>query len=930
MKKILLLFIPLFYTAFLLAQDESYITINISTYRNAPSPTIHCDNKTDSLCKLKIFFNGGKIKGKAIINYNDKRSSNRYRPTGDAIFYFKDSSVHQKYTHSTGILLTYYPTGELKEKMISPINGNMEYKYKYYKNGDIWEEIEAKHKPGEQNLVLTLTSNPNKVNIYANRSISMNFKKTYHSNGQLKSHTFYDERVTPKYLYKFFSPNGKVDKNANYDKREKNGRRYQYYPNGQLKEVSDHKRGKLDGALTRWAENGNLVHRSGMKSGSYHGKVEIWWDNGAPKELSYHIGYYRNGPLLKWDEQGNHLAQGSFYKGKPVGLANYWDTLGNVTYLSHGSVEKQYSHTYGDPKRIRKETYFITGKGKFKNGKRDGKWAFHYASQGIDKTPINIICAVQSYKNNVLDGKVTVYYPSGNILVEANYKNGWLDGKYISYADDGYILTKGSFEKHKKEGLWTRYHYKSEQIHSIQNYINDSSIETIKAWDKDGFLTQELKDNKRKREKTTFFYHKNGSYSRYVTPYGWKYGHSFDYYDNKQLKESTIYKDKSREKFTLTRYYSNGNKSTKCTYLKRKVVGTFYSWYENKEPKMKIPHKNGLKHGKAYFWDEEGNKTVKQYKEGNEIAIEEDEKKLECACSHPPEKLHQQFAQPLSDHTEHEKVKQRTPDFHIPNSSYKSIYAKDFVYDVHRNETYVHGTMLIFQDLKIEMKNGLELNLTACRQGKNQSQIAFSAFNEASVDAFGLRLNNFDLSVSFPKNILQLYDEKQKRPSSELGITEKSSVRCAVKTLKYEDNGGKEAKVQLDIDNEKEACFQLSEIGFTGFLFDGANPIIDLSPSVYSNDLTFYYIKPDDRTGVVFQTGTLYIPYKNTLVESVTKNVFVNGNAIYGISEISTSDNISSDDLQALSNHFKKNGFKIIQKEFITPNTLQLIWKYSG
>ena len=69
-----------------------------------------------------------------------------------------------------------------------------------------------------------------------------------------------------------------------------------------------------------------------------------------------------------------------------------------------------------------------------------------------------------------------------------------------------------------------------------------------------------------------------------------------------------------------------------------------------------IELKNGLKHGKAYFWDEDGNKTVKQYKEGNEIAIEEDEKKLECACSHPPEKPHLQFAQPLSSHAEHKEV----------------------------------------------------------------------------------------------------------------------------------------------------------------------------------------------------------------------------------------------------------------------------------
>ncbi len=152
-----------------------------------PRWVLTCDNDVDENCTLAVYFPDGSTKATAKVIYHDTR--NRFRPNGDAIVYDTNGKIHQQYDHSTGTLLTFYPTGELQAKMITPIDGDMEYKYVYYKSGQLWEEEVSKHKPGQQSLAFGYSQQ--RDYFYDNQGYSYNFYKTFHSNGKTQISCFY-------------------------------------------------------------------------------------------------------------------------------------------------------------------------------------------------------------------------------------------------------------------------------------------------------------------------------------------------------------------------------------------------------------------------------------------------------------------------------------------------------------------------------------------------------------------------------------------------------------------------------------------------------------------------------------------------------------------------------------------------------------------
>ena len=65
---------------------------------------------------------------------------------------------------------------------------------------------------------------------------------------------------------------------------------------------------------------------------------------------------------------------------------------------------------------------------------------------------------LKNYTNGKLNGKRTVYYPSGSLSLEENYKDGELDGKSTSYHIAGGINCDGTFTNGKINGTLTCYY----------------------------------------------------------------------------------------------------------------------------------------------------------------------------------------------------------------------------------------------------------------------------------------------------------------------------------------------------------------------------------------------------------------------------------------------------------------------------------------
>ncbi len=771
---------------------------------------------------------------------------------------------------------------------------------------------------------------------------------------KLKSHVFIDESAPHlKYVYQYFLPNGKLDKDAIYDKVSgrmmKNGRRYSYYPNGQLREITHYVNDKIGGNRKYWAANGTLIEDGNYKSGSRHGKFESWWENGQPKELSYHQGYYRNGPVLRWHRDGRLLEQGSYYQGKALGVATVWDTLGNLRSENAGSIEVQLFNAYYMDRYINEKTYWYKSEGRLRNGMRDGKWKFFYYQKGKDREIVNGLCTVLNYKKGVLHGKVTVYHPNGSSLLEARFKDGWLEGDYISWHETGDIAVKGTFKNHKKTGLWTRYHHQSAQIYTIRMFENDMNTETYKEWDVDGFLKNDRKDNKAKKQVEFYTFYKSGMKYVSIRPYGWKSMHYYEYDQTGYLKKTRIMQADNVNHYIQTEYYPNGQKSVSCAVVDGKWNGIYSAWYEDGSPKSQIIFENGKRHGTSYSWNEDGVKSATLFENGVQIIQNsKEEEALECACNHAPKEIRNGFMNWFKSYVPFEDVTQRTQYFTISEQSYKRLFSKN----IRASNDQIYGTLAVVNDFYVEVHNGLRLDFTACRRGVNRTHLDINARYNPRNDKTTLSIRDFDMSVEFPQNLLRLYDLENKKPLVvSMKKYQKSSVRFEVKELEYEDENGIPS-VEITQKKGTQPCFQISEIGTTGILFNGNNPQLDFSPVAFpsnlsrrwrksnveeylSSDNTTFNLTPpmkhlNDFMGVYFPNGQLYIFYQNTEIVANAKNIFVDGKEIHGNIEIAISAYPSVSDTNAFLNFLAAKGFEVLETQLINEETLHIFWKYAG
>jgi antitoxin component YwqK of YwqJK toxin-antitoxin module len=143
--------------------------------------------------------------------------------------------------------------------------------------------------------------------------------------------------------------------------------------------------------------------------------------------------------------------RGQFKDDRPVGTFTYYYPSSKLkAIINHvensNRSEGVYYHENGD----------VMSKGVFRDFKKDSIWC-NYSPSGrlINK---------ESYKNDLLNGKTTVYYvpedPNDKslwILSIANFKEGKYDGEYLEYFQGGSPKTKGFYDMNRKTGVWINY-----------------------------------------------------------------------------------------------------------------------------------------------------------------------------------------------------------------------------------------------------------------------------------------------------------------------------------------------------------------------------------------------------------------------------------------------------------------------------------------
>ena len=86
------------------------------------------------------------------------------------------------------------------------------------------------------------------------------------------------------------------------------------------------------------------------------------------------------------------------------------------------------------------------GNGKFKKGKREGKWiSYHENGQLWEKG---------SYKDGKKDGLWEGYLKNGQSGSKGNYKDGKKDGLWETYYENGQLRSKGNWKDSEQDGFW--------------------------------------------------------------------------------------------------------------------------------------------------------------------------------------------------------------------------------------------------------------------------------------------------------------------------------------------------------------------------------------------------------------------------------------------------------------------------------------------
>jgi antitoxin component YwqK of YwqJK toxin-antitoxin module len=437
-----------------------------------------------------------------------------------------------------GYWKTYYVTGVLKSEGLRR-NFELDSTWLFYnQSGELIQKINYKY--GKKNgYSTTYNYNTNTEGTIGSKELYVNDKKEgtafyYYDNGRLKETVNYkngkkegeskeyDQNgvlITLMQYHNNFVINREMINRYNSN-NEKIGKWIEFYPDGRIQKEMNYEKGLLNGLLKEYDKNGNLA-------------LVLKYENGKILEKSVDS---QEQDLLnvkrEFNENGNLIFSGSYKEDVPVGIHRFYNDEGIVINsfiyddfgrkVSEGIVDLE-----GNMEGSWKNFYSsgeLRSEGNFMNNRRTGKWLFYYKN-GIREQE-------GSYLRGFPDGYWKWYYDDGSLLREESYFNGREDGEMIEYDKDGNIIAKGDFINGEKEGDWYYAVADHKELGSYQTGLRSGKWEFYYT---NGILKFE------------------GEFSQGLPNGKHKY-----YYEDGELEEERFYEMGIREK-NWKKYDENGN-----------------------------------------------------------------------------------------------------------------------------------------------------------------------------------------------------------------------------------------------------------------------------------------------------------------------------------------------------------------------------------
>ncbi|NJN50207.1 MAG: toxin-antitoxin system YwqK family antitoxin [Polaribacter sp.] len=161
----------------------------------------------------------------------------------------------------------------------------------------------------------------------------------------------------------------------------------------------------------------------------------------AQKINQFDANNQRTGVWRKFYPNKKIRYEGTFKAGKEVGIFNFYDESSSL----HPIAIKEFKETTDS---VLTKFYTIKGvlqsQGNFIGKNREGKWIYFFA----DGKKMSI----EYYKNNLLNGLLTNYYPNDYVAEETNFLMGLKHGLSSKYTSDGILIEAVNYQKNILEG----------------------------------------------------------------------------------------------------------------------------------------------------------------------------------------------------------------------------------------------------------------------------------------------------------------------------------------------------------------------------------------------------------------------------------------------------------------------------------------------
>lgn len=322
--------------------------------------------------------------------------------------YHEDEIIEESFKNDVkeGWTRYYYPDGILKKEV-------------NFRNG--LEEGPAKEFDKDGRIITLITyksgfiTERELINRYDNNGRKHGAWKYFYADGTIKREGTYKHGLENGYFKEYdiagnlvttakFADGTKLEDVAELVKLDV---RKDYYPDGKIKIAATYnKEGKLEGVRREYSEDGNIEK-------SYIFRNGIMIAEGIVTEKGERDGFWK-----EYFDDGRLRAEGKYNKDLKEGAWKF--------YHPNGVVEQE---------------------GSYYKGKPEGEWRWFYAGGETLREEV--------YYNGLLDGLMTEYDESGNVITKGEFIEGKEEGEW--YYRNGDNETEGSYAEGMRNGLWKYY-----------------------------------------------------------------------------------------------------------------------------------------------------------------------------------------------------------------------------------------------------------------------------------------------------------------------------------------------------------------------------------------------------------------------------------------------------------------------------------------